>query len=133
MSSTDAYAGGLGFAALSFLQARFVSGVTLLAEYTQLEQYIAQADLIITGEGSLDAQTLQGKTLAGIGQLCLRHNKPLIAFAGRLQEGYQALYEQGLSAAFSINPGGIGQAQAMQNSYDLLRQACQDVMRVYQL
>lgn len=126
-------AGGLGFAALSFLQARLVSGVTLLAEYTQLEQYIAQADLIITGEGSLDAQTLQGKTLAGIGQLCLRHNKPLIAFAGRLQEGYQALYEQGLSAAFSINPGGIGQAQAMQNSYDLLRQACQDVMRVYQL
>ena len=126
-------AGGLGFAALSFLQARLVSGVTLLAEYTQLEQYIAQADLIITGEGSLDAQTLQGKTLAGIGQLCLRHNKPLIAFAGRLQEGYQALYEQGLSAAFSINPGGISQAQAMQNSYDLLRQACQDVMRVYQL
>lgn len=126
-------AGGLGFAALSFLQAKFVSGVSLLAEYTQLEQHIANADLVITGEGSLDAQTLQGKALAGIAQICLRHSKPLIAFAGRLQEGYQDLYAQGLTAAFSINPGGISPEQAMQDGAELLRQTSRNVMQVYRL
>lgn len=126
-------AGGLGFAALSFLNAKFTSGLKLIADYTQLEAHIRDADLVITGEGSIDAQTLQGKTLAGIAQLCQAHKVPLIAFAGRLEKGYEALYEQGLMAAFSINPGGITQEQAMQDAYALLKQASRNVMSVYQL
>ena len=126
-------AGGLGFAALSFLNAKFISGLKLIADYTQLESHIQEADLVITGEGSIDAQTLQGKTLAGIAQLCQAHKVPLIAFAGRLEKGHEALYEQGMTAAFSINPGGITQAQAMQDAYALLKQASRNVMSVYQL
>ena len=124
-------AGGLGFAALSFFQAQMISGISLLAEYSQLAQHIAQADVVITGEGSIDAQTLQGKTLAGIAQLCRAHNKPLIALAGRLQEGYQQLYEQGLTAAFSLNPGGISHEQSLEQSARLLQALSQDVMALY--
>lgn len=124
-------AGGVGFAALSFLKAEYQSGIKLLAEYTELERHIAEADLVITGEGRIDAQTLQGKTLAGIASLCLHHKTPLIALGGILQEGYEALYSQGLTAAFSINPGGISIEQSMQEAARLLRTTSGDIMRLW--
>jgi glycerate kinase len=75
-------AGGLGFGLLRFANARLVPGFELLADLTGLEAEIAAADLVVTGEGSLDFQTLAGKGPAGVAALARKHAKPVMAFCG---------------------------------------------------
>ncbi len=76
-------AGGLGFGLLHFVGATLVSGFDLLADLTGLEKRIAAADLVVTGEGSLDGQTLAGKGPAGVARLARSHGKPVWVFCGR--------------------------------------------------
>lgn len=75
-------AGGLGFALMSFCGANLKSGFDTVAEAVSLEEHIANADLVITGEGKLDAQTLMGKVAGGISQLAKASHKPVIAICG---------------------------------------------------
>ena len=124
-------AGGLGFACLSFLKAQFRPGVEIVAEFTGLAQLIENADLVITGEGKLDEQTLQGKTLAGIAALAQQHNVPVIAIAGTLGNNYQALYNKGITAAFSLCNGPMSLQEAMQNASCLLQDRSRDIMQVF--
>lgn len=124
-------AGGLGFAALAFLKAKFKPGIDVIAEYSKLAEHIAEADLVITGEGCIDAQTLQGKTIAGIATLSQQYKKPLIALGGAVQGHYQELYSQGLTAAFSISSGPITLQESMQQCASLLRQKTNDLIRLW--
>ncbi|WP_169293839.1 glycerate kinase [Advenella sp. EE-W14] len=124
-------AGGLGFAGLSFLNARFRPGVEIVAEFAGLADLIEIADLIITGEGKLDDQTLQGKALAGIAALAQMHQVPMIVIAGTLGSNYQALYSQGMTAAFSLCNGPITLQDAMQHTSSLLQDRSRDIMRVF--
>lgn len=80
-------AGGLGFGARVFARAELRPGFALVAEQLDLESRIAEADLVITGEGKLDAQTGSGKAPAGVLQLARKHGKPVFAFCGMLEEG----------------------------------------------
>jgi glycerate kinase len=75
-------AGGIGFGLLSFCSAEIRSGFDVVAEMLGLEELIGWADLIITGEGRIDVQTLEGKGPAGVARLAKRHGKPVVAFAG---------------------------------------------------
>ena len=76
-------AGGLGFGLLHFAGASLVSGFDLLADLTGLAERIAEADLVVTGEGSLDEQTLAGKGPAGVARMARAHGKPVWVFCGR--------------------------------------------------
>ncbi len=82
-------AGGLGFGLLTFCQAEIRSGFDEIARVSGLEEAIAWADIIVTGEGRIDAQTLEGKGPAGIAALARRHGKPVIAFAGSIGDEEQ--------------------------------------------
>lgn len=126
-------AGGLGFAARTFLAADFRPGIELVAELNGLEQAIIGADLVITGEGRLDAQTLHGKTPLGVARIARRHGVPVIALAGSLADGYQALYAEGIDAAFSLVPGPFELAQALAQAAPLLEQRSRDIARLWQL
>lgn len=75
-------AGGLGYAFLMFLDGILRPGIDIVLDEIQLEEAIARADLVITGEGRLDAQTLMGKTPAGVAGLAKKYEKPVIAVAG---------------------------------------------------
>jgi glycerate kinase len=75
-------AGGLGFALMSFCAARLQSGFTTVAETLNLSEHIAEADLVITGEGKLDAQTAMGKVAGGISQIAREHGVPVMAICG---------------------------------------------------
>ena len=75
-------AGGLGYAFLMFLDGVLQPGIDIVLDEIRLEEAIAQADLVITGEGRLDAQTLMGKTPAGVAGLAKKYGKPVIAAAG---------------------------------------------------
>jgi glycerate kinase len=95
-------AGGIGAGGVAFLDANLVGGAELIFQISKAEEQIVQADLVITGEGRIDDQTLQGKLVFAVAELCRKHNKPLIAVCGTLQIGLDQLKQCGITAAFSI-------------------------------
>jgi glycerate 2-kinase len=83
-------AGGLGFGLMTFCGAELLPGFELVAGQLGLEAAVARADLVLTGEGSLDGQTLEGKAPAGVAAMARRLGRPVIAFGGRVQEDARA-------------------------------------------
>lgn len=126
-------AGGLGFAARAVLGARFRPGIELVAELSGLAQAVQGADLVITGEGRLDGQSLHGKTPVGVARIAQAAGVPVIALAGSLGEGYQRLYEAGIDAAFSLAPGPVTLEQAMRDAHVQLQSRAADIARLWRL
>ena len=94
-------AGGTGAALLAFMKAELHSGIDIVLAALGLELIIADADLVITGEGRLDSQTINGKVPVGVARLAKRHGKPVIAIAGSLSPDVAIVYEHGIDSAFS--------------------------------
>jgi len=109
-------AGGLGFALRAYLGAELVPGVELILGATGMEEAIARADIVVTGEGRLDRQTSMGKAPAGVAALAKRHHKPVIAFSGCLGEGARACNDCGIDAYFPILPACMTPQQAMEHT-----------------
>jgi glycerate kinase len=107
-------AGGLGFALCTFLGASLESGVGLILEATGFEALAAQADLVVTGEGRLDAQSVQGKAPIGVARLAKRHGKPVIAFCGCTTADARVCNAAGIDAYFPILRAVQPLEQAMQ-------------------
>ena len=95
-------AGGLGFAFLTFTNAVLESGIQIILEETKLENYIKEADLVITGEGRLDVQTAMGKAPIGVAKLAKKYQIPVIAFAGSVTRDAVQCNENGIDAFFPI-------------------------------
>lgn len=95
-------AGGLGFAFLGFTNAILESGVKIVLDETKLEDYIKDADMVVTGEGRLDGQTIYGKAPMGVAKLAKKYNKPVIAFSGSMTEDAYVCNEHGIDAFFPI-------------------------------
>ncbi|MFJ7796206.1 glycerate kinase [Pseudomonas sp. NPDC096950] len=126
-------AGGLGFAAKAFLGARFQAGVEVVAELVGLAEAVKGADLVITGEGRFDAQTLRGKTPFGVARIARQQGVPVIVIAGTLGEGYQELYGHGIDAAFALASGPMTLEQACAEAPRLLRERASDIARVWRM
>lgn len=124
-------AGGLGFAAKAFLGAQFRAGVEVVAELVGLDSAVRGADLVITGEGRFDAQTLRGKTPFGVARIAQRHGVPVIVIAGTLGEGYEQMYAHGVDAAFALPSGPMSLEQACSEAPRLLRERAADIARVW--
>ena len=125
-------AGGMGFAAKAFMGARFRPGVEVVAELAGLDALVRDADLVITGEGRFDAQTLRGKTPLGVARVALRHRVPVVVLAGTLGEGYEALYAHGIDAAFALACGPMSLEQACADAERLLQARAGDIARLWQ-
>ena len=123
-------AGGLGFAAKAFLGAQFRAGVEVVAELVGLAEAVKGADLVITGEGRFDAQTLRGKTPFGVASIARAEWVPVVVLAGTLGEGYQALYEHGINAAFAIASGPMTLQDACARAAPLLTDRARDIARL---
>ena len=95
-------AGGLGFAFLTFTDAQLESGIKIVLEETRLEDYVKDADLVITGEGRLDGQTVMGKAPIGVAHIAKQYGKPVIAFAGAVTQDATACNAHGIDAFFPI-------------------------------
>ena len=99
-------AGGLGYAFLMFLHARLRPGIDIVFDEIRLKERIKNVDLVITGEGRMDAQTLMGKTPAGVAKLAKAQQKKVVAFAGCFGKGIEQCMESGLfDACYSITDG----------------------------
>ena len=123
-------AGGLGFAAKAFFGAQFRAGVEVVAELVGLAEAVKGADLVITGEGRFDAQTLRGKTPFGVASIARAEGVPVVVLAGTLGEGYQALYEHGINAAFAIASGPMTLQDACARAAPLLTDRARDIARL---
>lgn len=95
-------AGGLGFAFKAFLNAELVPGVDLILSETRLEDFVRDADVVITGEGRLDGQTVMGKAPIGVAKLAKKYDKRVLAFSGILGDGVEAVNAAGIDAYFPI-------------------------------
>ncbi len=124
-------AGGLGFGLLSFCAAEMRSGFEVVAEALRLEERMAECDLVLTGEGRLDGQTLEGKGPAGVAALAHRQGKPVAAFAGSIAE------DANLASIFDATcpmidlPATL--ADAMTHASDFLERAAQRTARILRL
>lgn len=95
-------AGGLGFAFLTFTNAVLESGIKIILEETKLEQFMENADIVVTGEGRLDGQTAMGKAPVGVAKLAKKHQIPVIAFAGSVTKEADECNINGIDAFFPI-------------------------------
>ncbi|MGG0459832.1 glycerate kinase [Priestia aryabhattai] len=126
-------AGGLGGGLLAFLSAELKPGVDIVIEATQLESYIKNADLVITGEGRIDGQTIYGKTPIGVAKTAKKHSVPVIAIAGSIGVGSEAVYEHGISALFSVVPGAVTLQEALEKADENIERTAENVASVIRL
>jgi glycerate kinase len=121
-------AGGLGWALLGFLGARMRPGVELVAETVGLDAAVALADLVLTGEGSVDAQTLRGKTCAGVAAVAQRHAVHVTVFGGRITDDAAALASDAVDLV-TITPAGQPLDEALRRGPENLRGAVATQLR----
>lgn len=113
-------AGGMGAGCLAFLNAELKSGINLIIRLSETEKHIKNSDLVISGEGSLDGQSLSGKVISGLSELCRIHNKPLSVFCGKISLSDEELKRNGISEAYAINSISKNQEDSFKNAYNLL-------------
>lgn len=125
-------AGGMGYAFKTFTNATLKPGIDIVIEETRLEDYIQDADLVVTGEGMLDHQTAMGKAPIGVARLAKKYNKKVIAFAGAVKMDAEECNKNGIDAFFPIVRGITTLEEAMnpQNAKDNLTATAKQVMRL---
>lgn len=126
-------AGGMGVVFLGFANAKIEKGIDIVIKETQLEKHLQDADLVITGEGSIDYQTRFGKTPYGVAQKSKEHNVPVIAIAGTVGKDADELYDYGFDSIFSIIDKPLTLEQAMKDSDILIEKAAHRVIRTFML
>ena len=118
-------AGGLGFGLMTFCGARVVSGFDWIAERIGLEERVRNSDLVITGEGSLDAQTLEGKGPAALAELSRKHGKRCIAFAGRVEQAARSAFDR----CIAISDPSTQLSESLSRGAELLQVAAERAAR----
>lgn len=126
-------AGGAGFGLMAFLGGRMVSGVDWMISLAGLEEKVRGADLVLTGEGRLDAQSLYGKAPLGVARVARRCGVPVVVFCGGVSEDEKKIYRRGFAAAVPIVNGPMPLEDAMKNAGALLERAAYRTGRVFGL
>lgn len=128
-------AGGLGAGLLGFLGARLVKGSALVLGLIGLEQVFASGgiDLVITGEGEINGQTVLGKAPIAVAELAKRYGLPVVAMTGSLGPGYTAVYQRGIDSVQCIISRPMSLEEAMLNADSLLQDAVDQLMRTWQI
>lgn len=124
-------AGGLGAGLIVFLKARVLPGVDIVIEATGLAEYLKEASLVFTAEGRIDSQTARGKVPVGVARKAKSFGLPVIVIVGEIADGYQAVYQQGIDAVFSIAPGPISLDQSMVEAEKLTTDLAERATRLF--
>ncbi len=125
-------AGGIGFALSSFLGGKLKNGIGMILQETALEDYVKDADIVITGEGRLDSQTVMGKAPSGVAGIAKKYGIPVIAFSGCVTSEAAVCNEHGIDAFFPIVRGATSLEDAMDtdNAYRNLSDTAEQVFRL---
>lgn len=120
-------AGGTGAALLAFLGARLLPGIEIVMEAVGLDAVVRDADLVITGEGRIDSQTIHGKTPIGVARVAKRHHVPVIGIAGCLTADAEVVHAHGIDAVFSVLYQACSTAEALRDAADNLRLTARNI------
>lgn len=123
-------AGGLGAGLIAFLNAKLRRGIEIVIEASKLDEKLKNADLVITGEGEVNHQTVFGKTPIGVAKLSKQYGISTIAIAGGISPGAEGVYEAGIDAIISIAPGPISLEEAMNRAEELVASAAERAARM---
>ncbi|PKG38077.1 glycerate kinase [Psychromonas sp. Urea-02u-13] len=126
-------AGGMAIAFAAFTNANMQTGITLVLETVKLADHLTGADLVITGEGRIDAQTVHGKTPMGVAQAAKKLNLPVIAIAGCLGEKHQAVYRCGIDAVFAATPQAMSLQEAFDKAAENVANVAENIARMWSL
>ena len=123
-------AGGMGAGSIAFLGGTLRSGIEAVLDAVDFDRRLDGADLVITGEGRIDAQSVQGKVISGIARRTAPRNIPLVAIVGGIGPGAEAAYRLGLTAMFSINRAAESFAESAPRSAENYRRTLADLLRL---
>lgn len=126
-------AGGMGAALLAYTHATLRPGIEIVLDTVQLAHQVSDADLVITGEGRIDSQTVHGKTPMGVAKVAKRFDVPVIALSGCTGENYQAVYQCGIDAVFAAVPRAMTLEDALKESDFNLADLAENVARLWVL
>ncbi|PAR29641.1 glycerate kinase [Vibrio metoecus] len=124
-------AGGMGAALLAYTHATLRPGIEIVLETVQFAHQVCDADVVITGEGRIDSQTVQGKTPIGVAKVAKRFGVPVIALCGCTGDNYQAAYECGIDAIFAAVPRAMSLEEALIESDVNLVDLAENVARLW--
>lgn len=120
-------AGGLGWSLLTYLQADLKRGIDIVLEAVDFENIVQDADLVITGEGRIDSQTVHGKTPIGVAKAAKSYDVPVIGIAGSVSRDSDAVYQHGIDALFSIVPGAVPLEDAFEHAAEYMERTARDI------
>jgi glycerate kinase len=126
-------AGGLGGGLLAFLPSELKRGVEIVVEATGLSQIVVDADLVITGEGKIDGQTIFGKTPIGVAKIAKKYEVPVIGIAGNVSRDSHVVHEHGIDAVFSIVPGVVLLENAFKYAEEYVERTAANIATVWKM
>ncbi|MDU1059986.1 MAG: glycerate kinase [Leclercia adecarboxylata] len=123
-------AGGMGAALYAFCGAQLRQGIEIVTDALNLDSQVADADLVITGEGRIDSQTIHGKVPVGVAKIAKRHNKPVIGLAGSLTADVGVVHDHGIDAVFSVIYTICTLEEALEDAAENVRMAARNIAAV---
>ena len=123
-------AGGMGAALYAFCGAELRQGIEIVTDALHLADQVADADLVITGEGRIDSQTIHGKVPVGVAKVAKRFNKPVIGIAGSLTSDVGVVHDHGIDAVFSVIYTICSLEDALENASENVRMAARNIAAV---
>ena len=126
-------AGGMGAALLAFTNAIMKPGTEIVLETVQLSERVKGADLVITGEGRIDGQTVYGKTPMGVAKVAKAYDIPVIGIAGCLGANHQVVYQCGIDAVFAATPNAMSLDEAFEKAGENVTNLAENIARMWQL
>jgi glycerate kinase len=126
-------AGGLGAGLVAFLDAELKAGVNIILDLINFEERLKNIDLVITGEGMLDGQSIYGKTPVGVSRSAAEKNIPVVAIAGTLGEGVEKVLNHGINSYFSLINRPAELKEIIEESPELLVKLSEQIIRTIQI
>lgn len=126
-------AGGMGAALYGFCNAELRQGIEIVTEALGLDALVKDATLVITGEGRIDSQSINGKVPIGVARIAKRYNKPVIAIGGSLTKDVDVVFDHGLDAVFSVLYSICTLDEALGNAADNLRKSARNIAATIRL
>jgi glycerate kinase len=127
-------AGGLGGGLTAFAGGSIRPGIDLVLDAVKFEEILARgADLVITGEGEINGQSIHGKVPVGVARLAKKHNLPVLALVGSIGPGAEKSFKEGIDAIMSIIPGPMSLNEAIRRTSGLLEDAAERAARMLRL
>lgn len=123
-------AGGMGAGCLAFFGAELRSGIDAVLDITGFEKALDGADLVFTGEGRIDSQSVHGKVISGLAKRCREKAVPLIAIVGKIDDSAACAYDSGVTAVFSTNRAGLPYEQLLDRCRADYEATLRDILRL---